>query len=146
MKKSILLSLSIGLLLAAAPAQAKDKVISPTQLPQASLSFIDEYFKGSEVKTATKDADFLSVEYEVMLADNTSIEFNKKGEWKEVKNKTAGISPSFIPEKISQYIKANYKDAKIVKIDKNRSTYEVELDNSLELVFTLNGTFSRIDD
>ena len=109
--------------------------------PQKAQQFINTHFSGVEVLSATVDDD-----YEVYLANGTKVEFTMQGEWKEVKCPGAAVPAAIIPAAISKYVKANFPNSTIVKIDKKYSGYEVELNTDLELVFDKNGNFIGIDD
>ena len=118
-----------------------DRPITFQQLPQKAQQFINTHFSGVEVLSATVDDD-----YEVYLANGTKVEFTMQGEWKEVKCPGAAVPAAIIPAAISKYVKANFPNSTIVKIDKKYSGYEVELNTDLELVFDKNGNFIGIDD
>ncbi|MBB1140934.1 PepSY-like domain-containing protein [Myroides sp. WP-1] len=137
--------LSMGALLMSETTQAKDIIITKNELPKKALMFMDTHFNGKEIQTVEKDADFLSVSYKVTFADRIEIEFDQSGEWDEVDGNGNTLPTSFILDPIVTYVKQNYKETSIVKIDKKRSYFEVELHNGLELEFSKSGTFKRID-
>ena len=84
--------------------------------------------------------------YDVILTDGTNVEFNHKGEWKEIKRHGLPIPPAIIPEVIQDLIKKNYSSNKVVKIEKEIRDYEIKLDNGLEMTFDLKGNLIDIDD
>ena len=137
MKKVLVLLLSVMALNVYAFA---DKPVTFTQLPQKAQQFITKHFSGVQFLSATMDDD-----YEVYLANGTKVEFTLQGDWKEVKC-TGGVPAAIVPAAISKYVKTNYANAAIVKIDKKYSGYEVELNNGLELKFDTKGNFLAIDD
>ena len=118
-----------------------DRPITFQQLPQKAQQFINTHFSGVEVLSATVDDD-----YEVYLANGTKVEFTMQGEWKEVKCPGAAVPAAIIPAAISKYVKANFPNSTIVKIDKKYSGYEVELNTDIELKFDKNGNLVGIDD
>ena len=118
-----------------------DRPITFQQLPQKAQQFINTHFSGVEVLSATVDDD-----YEVYLANGTKVEFTMQGEWKEVKCPGAAVPAAIIPAAISKYVKANFPNTIIVKIDKKYSGYEVELNTDIELKFDKNGNLVGIDD
>lgn len=138
MKKLFVLLLGLMTLNAFA---VNDRPITFQQLPQKAQQFINTHFSGVEVLSATVDDD-----YEVYLANGTKVEFTMQGEWKEVKCPGAAVPAAIIPAAISKYVKANFPNTTIVKIDKKYSGYEVELNNDLELKFDKNGNFIGLDD
>ncbi|MGG5507717.1 MULTISPECIES: PepSY-like domain-containing protein [unclassified Myroides] len=144
--KTILVGVfSMATLFFSETTQAKDIIITKNELPQKALMFMDTHFKGKEIQTIEKDDDFLSVSYKVTFADRLEIEFDRSGEWDEVDGNGTALPTSFMLDPIVAYVKQQYKETAIVKIEKKRSYYEVELQNGLELEFSKSGTFKRID-
>ena len=103
-----------------------DKVTNNiNELPQVSRTFLNNYFDGNKVSHIKIDKDlFLVDSYDVILTDGTSVEFNRDGEWKEVK--------SF--------------GQKIMTVERGKRKVSVDLANGLELKFDLNGNLIDIDD
>ena len=88
----------------------------------------------------------LSKTYEVRLDNGIEIDFDKNGAWDKVDGNYISIPAELIPEFIVQYVKANFPDTRILKIDKERGGYEVELSNKLDLKFNSRGKLLCIDD
>lgn len=124
----------------------EDKIITTDKLPEAALSFIKEYFPESTISFVKKDAGFSGTIYEVKLQDGTEIDFNGKGEWRKVDCKRTAVPGKLVPEAIAEYVQANFPGQLIVKIDKDRLGYEIELGSDLELKFDKNGKLKKIDD
>ena len=120
---------------------ANDRPVTFQQLPQKAQTFITTHFSGVEFLSATVDDD-----YEVYLANGTKVEFTLQGEWKEVKCPGSAVPAAIIPAAISKYVKANFPNSTIVKIEKKYSGYEIELNNDMELKFDKNGRFLSYDD
>lgn len=120
---------------------ANDRPVTFQQLPQKAQQFITTHFSGVEFLSATVDDD-----YEVYLANGTKVEFTLQGEWKEVKCPGSAVPAAIIPAGISKYVKANFPNSTIVKIDKKYSGYDIELNNDMELKFDKNGRFLSYDD
>lgn len=146
MKNIKFLFLALALTVFAVSASARDEVIRENQLPAAARSFVKQHFKNRTVTTARKDVDFGSASYDVVLNSGTKIEFNSKGEWKEVDCAPAAVPAAIIPSAIRTYVKANYANCKIVKIERDRSGFDIELSNDLDLRFDKQGKFIRVDD
>lgn len=123
-----------------------DKVINKNQLPAQAQSFLNEHFAGSKISYAKQDTDFLQRTYEVMLADGTKLEFTSKGAWKEVDCRYGEVPAAIVPAPVSKYVNENYKDAKILKIERDSRGYEVKLSNKLELAFNNDFKIVDIDD
>ena len=92
------------------------------------------------------DSLIIIICYDVILTDGTNVEFNHKGEWKEIKRHGLPIPQAIIPEVIQDLIKKNYSSNKVVKIEKEIRDYEIKLDNGLEMTFDLKGNLIDIDD
>lgn len=146
MKNMKFLFLALALTLCSVSLSARDQVISEQQLPAAAKTFVKQYFKNRTVSMAKKDVDFGSASYDVVLNSGTKIEFNSKGEWKEVDCAPAAVPEAIIPSAIRTYVKANYANCKIVKIERDRSGFDIELSNDLDLRFDKQGKFIRVDD
>lgn len=125
---------------------ASDTLISKQQLPQKALTFINTYFKAKEVSYVAEDKELFSTSYKVRFVDRVEIEFDGKGEWEEVDGNKTAIPTGFINANILNYVKQNFAGVSIIKIEKSFRKYEVKLSNNLELEFTKEGKFSRIDD
>ena len=117
---------------------ADDRMIPVSQLPATVNTFVTKNFPGKTITYAEKDVEFGGTKYDVMLNDGAKIEFDKKGNWDNVDCK--------VPAAIAQYVKTNFPGAKIVKIDKERHGYDIELSNDIELKFNKNGALIGMDD
>ena len=122
-----------------------DKVTNNiNELPQVSRNFLNNYFNGNKVSHIK--IDFLVDSYDVILTDGTSVEFNRDGEWKEVKSFQQNIPDTLIPAEIRQYVSQNYPGQKIMTVERGKRKVSVDLANGLELKFDLNGNLIDIDD
>lgn len=127
-------------------SMVSDTIISKQQLPQKALSFITNYFKGKEISYVKQDKELFSTSYEVQFVDRMKVEFDGKGEWEEVDGRKMAIPTGFINTNIVNYVKKNFAGVDITKVEKGFRKIEVKLSNGLELEFTKEGKFSRIDD
>ena len=97
--------------------------------------FVSTYFPKATILFTQHDDG----EYEVRLSDGTEIEFTRKGEWKNIDCKHSNIYTSvpaeLIPVEITNYVKASFPNENIIKIDKDRRDWEIELSNRLEIKF-----------
>lgn len=129
-------------------ANAKDTYTrDESVLPQAAKSTISNNFKAKvSLIKIDKTLGFVS-EYEVILSDGSEISFDKNGNWEDVEVARGNEVPTgFIPTGVRNYVNQNHKGQKIESIDKERSGYEVELSNGIDLKFDTNGKFIRYDD
>ena len=124
--------------------EKNDEMVNPNKLPSEAQTFLATNFPNATVKTVVKDYDDATHTYKVTLSDGTFVEFRKSGEWKEVENRVDGVPTSVIPTKIQDYLTTNYPDDFVVDIERERR-YDVELNTGLDLEFSLDGDFIRID-
>ena len=125
---------------------AQDQVVNYNQMPKNGKSFVSKYFGAKHVASVMLDDDYFSKEYKVYFNNGTKAEFDGSGNWKEVDGKHSAIPTGFIPSKITNYVKRSFPKAKIIKIEKDRTSYEIELSNGLDVKFDRNGNFKKIDD
>lgn len=147
MFKKILFTM-IAVLGISTAAMAKDTYAHDASvLPEAARTVLANNFK-AQVSLVKIDKDFGRVsDYEVILTDGTEITFDRNGNWDNVEVGVNGNIPSaFIPNEIAQYVKKNQPGQKIVGIDKERSGYDVELANGVDMKFNKQGQFVRYDD
>ena len=128
-------------------AQAdNDRPISFDQLPKQAQQLINESFPNDRMSYAKMERDLLDVSYEVILVSGVKLEFGRKGEWKEISTRNAAIDPKLIPAQIREYVAQNHPDSQIVKIERDRYTYEVKLTNGIQLKFNHSFRFVGWDD
>lgn len=125
--------------------QAKDIPITVTQLPAKAQTLLKTHFPKQNVVYVIKDQGLINTDYEVKLDNFTDIEFDANGNWTEVDGDDRAIPTGFIPNSIVTYVKSNFPNMNITKIEKSRRKYEVELNGDIEIEFDLNGNFLRID-
>ena len=148
MKKLFLLTVIVAL--CSAMGFAFDKYsIDRNDLPQAAQDFLTEHFPKAKVGMVKVDKHLLKkTDYDVKLVNGTKIEFNNAGKWTSVDCKTKTVPEKIIPKAIRTYVKKNFSDVTIVKIEKSSSKYEVDLSDGVELTFNLLGQFKsmKMDD
>ena len=112
----------------------------------AIQQFVKTYFP----ETTILYTQFDDGEYEVRLSDGTEIDFTRKGEWKNIDCKHSNIYTSvpdaLIPVEIANYVKSSFPDESIIKIDKDRRDWEIELSNRLEIKFDKKFNVLEFDD
>ena len=123
-----------------------DRVITFDQLPEKAKTFITTDFADQKVSYAKEETDIFEVTYEVVFSQGTKIEFDSKGEWKEIDCKYTMLDEKFVPDQIKAYVAKQWPDVKFVRIEKGRYGYEVDLTNGLELTFDKNFNLIEIDD
>ena len=147
MKKIICLAVAAALMLIALPLRAdRERIIDPEQLPAAAKTFVQKYFPENTISTAQKEVDGLRTKYSVHLDDGTEIEFNSKGEWDNVDCNFHSVPAELIPAGIAAVVEKRFPGQSIVKIDKERYGYELELSNDIELKFDKKYNLIGMDD
>ena len=145
-KVSLFLVAIVSMVMQSVTCLAGDMVIPAGQLPAAAQTFVKKNFPNTAISYVTKEMEFMGATYEARLADGTEIDFDKKGNWDKVDCQLKAVPAALIPAEISQFVKTNHPDAIIVKIDKERYGYDIELSNDLELKFNKKGQLIGIDD
>ncbi len=146
MKKFAVLTVALLFVFALTGRADNDRPIAVDQLPQKAQQFIKQHFPKSKIALAKEEREFLDLRYEVVFANSVKIEFLKDGEWKEVDCKYSAVPAAIVPVKIAEYVAKNYEDVQIVKIDRDKREYEVDLSNGLELTFDTKFNLIDIDD
>ncbi len=141
MKKLFLLLVSVFTLQFA--SADNDKPIAFEQLPATAQQFVKQNFADQKVAFVKKESELFDASYELMFVSGDKIEFNKKGEWTDVRCKHTGVPAAVVPAKIAEFVKSSYPDAKILSLEKDRYSYEVRLSNFWEIKFDLQ--FNVID-
>lgn len=139
---TLLLTLGISL-----SACAKEKLIEFNKLPEKAQTFIKTNFPEATAISIILDQDGLDKDYTVNLNEGTCIEFDRKGNWESIKN-MKGVDNKFLPAKAAEYIQANYAGIMTIEISydqRDLDTYEVKLENHVELKFAKDGSFLGTD-
>ncbi len=115
-------------------------------LPNSAQVVLKNNFK-ADVSHIKIEKNFGKIkEYDVVLTDGTEITFDSHGNWKDIEvRQNASVPASLVPKAIADYVKQNQKNAKITGIEKEKSGYEVELSNGIEIKFNTAGQFLRFE-
>ena len=119
-----------------------DKPIAVNALPVKAQTLLSNHFN-QKVMLATTESGVVSRSYDVVLQNGTKLEFDKKGNLTEIDCKRGIVPALLIPQAIKNYLKDNYAEQSVKKIEMNKNEYEVELTNGLDLTF--NKHFQLID-
>ncbi|MBR6264206.1 MAG: PepSY-like domain-containing protein [Prevotella sp.] len=125
---------------------ADDMIIPASQLPAAATNFVKTNFPGQVISYASVDRDFSGTKYEVTLNNGVELDFDKSGTWDKVDCNFSAVPANLVPANIANYVKTNFPGTSIIKIDKERYGYDIELSNDLELKFNKKGQLMNIDD
>ncbi len=128
-------------------ATANDVVTKDVErLPLKAKELISAYFPSEKISYIKIDEEILTTTYDVVFVSGTEIDFTEDGIWKDIDCKRSEVPAGVIPEKIALYVRQNFADAFITKIEKDGKKYEVELSNRLDLYFDRNFDFIGLDD
>ncbi|MGL5561515.1 MAG: PepSY-like domain-containing protein [Tannerellaceae bacterium] len=148
MKRTRSMSLMILVLLCSAISLMgqQQKVATFYQLPESIKTFVLTHFDSLAIQQVQQDRDL----YKIDLINNGELEFFKKNlKWKEIKIKR-GIPYTILntlPTPISQYLRENFPQAKVIEVEfvDDKQVYELKLNNSVELLFDTDGTFLALE-
>lgn len=145
MKK--IFALLVALVFSVGAIYARDKVTSDVNvLPQPARTLLAKHFPKIAVNHIKIDSDVFSKDYDVVLQNGTEVSFDKDGNLKEVEAGVNTVPDGLVLKPIRQYVKSNFKGRRIVALDVDRNSYDIELSDGLELKFDRAGNFLRIDD
>ena len=100
-----------------------DKPIHVGQLPTKAQTLITTYFKNHKIALAKMESGLLSKSYDVIFTNGEKLEFNKSGDWTEVKCTKSEVPSAIVPEPIRTFLKNNYPDGKIIQIERKDKGY-----------------------
>lgn len=112
-----------------------DWVVPTSALPQKAQDFISQKFQGASIYYVEKDDG----KYEVKLSNGVEIDFSWGGDWVKIDGNYTGVSYSVLPANVVNTIKNTYPDSVIIKVEKTWGTYEIKLNNMMELYISSNG-------
>ena len=117
------------------------------RLPAAARETIKQNFPDAKISYIKIEKDFFqSANYETTLTTGMEIDFNSKGDWIEVDCKRQAVPAGFIPASVKEYVETNFPTVLIVKIERGRKGYSIEMNNGLDADFDTAGMFLRLDD
>jgi Protein of unknown function (DUF2874). len=144
MKKILMIGLAVFLALPF--ASAKDVITKDVEkLPVLAREFISKYFPDEKISYIEIDRGIVSTTYEVTFVNGIDLEFNKKGEWREVDTKNFPIPAGIVPDQINEFVKQHFEQEFITQIEKKMFRYEIKLSNKMELEFNKKGELVEID-
>lgn len=122
-----------------------DMPISKEDMPSSVQRNVTRYFGKKNISSIIKDKEDGKIVYEVSFDDGTKAEFSSNGSIIEAKNHN-GVPASIVSARVQAYVRKYYPQSKIVQWKKKSNKQKIELDNDLDLEFSLRGDFLRIDD
>ena len=142
MKKSLFILLAFVMTMCLPVMAESDRVITFDQLPVPAQTMLKKYFAEKVPLIITVDWD----DYKVIYQSGEKVEFDKKGNWKDLDCKVSAVPTALIPEQIKANVKATFPAATIIKLDRDRRGYDVKLNNGMEIEFDKNFRVVDLDD
>ncbi len=127
--------IAVGILLFGAWMIDYDRPVSANQLPAPAREFLTAHYADSRPALVKKEFEHLRVTYKVILTDATKLEFHGNGSWKAIESKLGTVPSEIVPQPIRNYITENFPGCSVSEIKHGRRSYEVELNNGIDLTF-----------
>ena len=89
---------------------------------------------------------FLRKPLRIVFASYMPVSYTHLGNWMEVDCKKNAVPAALIPASVKDYVKANFPNEIITKIERKSTGIEVELANDFSLKFNKKGQFVSLDD
>ena len=118
---------------------------TPTDIPVEIQKYVTTHFPDQQILQVIKETDGLTVTYDVYLDNQTELEFNRKKEIIKIESKFE-LPDSVIPAKIKAYVVANFPAYYIIGWELEGNHQQIKLNNDMDIEFTMDGDFIRIDD
>ena len=144
MKKSIffVLALVMSICLPLTLMADNDQVITFDRLPATAQAMLKQNFADKVPLVITADWD----DYKVMYTNGDKVEFDKKGNWRDIECKTSQVPAALIPAQIVANVNATFPGAAVTESDRDRRGYSVKLSNGLELEYNRSFQIVELDD
>ena len=104
MKKSLLIIVAFVMTMCFTVKADNDRVITFEQLPAEAQTMLKSYFADKVPLVITVDWD----DYTVIYQSGERVEFDKKGNWKDLNCKTSAVPAALIPEQIMASVKKTF--------------------------------------
>lgn len=115
-------------------------------LPKAAQTILADNFKAKVNLVKIEKTLGRVTDYEVILTDGTEISFDRDGNWQSVEvGKSSSVPSFFILKAIADHVKTSHSGQKIVGVEKERSGFEIELSNGIDMKFDKQGQFLKFD-
>lgn len=145
MKRLAFIALLISAFTMGAFAKKGKQPVAFDQLPQTVQAEFNKSFTTDQVQYITYQKELDRRIYTFVLSEGTKVKYDNKAVLRKVENKD-GIMETLVPEKIIEYAQKTFPNATITEYSHERSCQEIELNNSIELIFNKRCKFLRIED
>ena len=134
---------TLGLLLFATSCD-EEKGLSENEIPNEITTYVTTHFPTNNIIRVTEDKDGTRKSYDVVLSGNIKLEFNRQREITDI-DSSSRLPDSVIPQAIRDYASENYPDNFITDWELEDNHQQVGLNNDIDLEFTMDGGFLRVD-
>jgi di/tripeptidase len=134
---------TLGLLLFATSCD-EEKGLSENEIPNEITTYVTTHFPTNNIIRVTEDKDGTRKSYDVVLSGNIKLEFNRQREITDI-DSSSRLPDSVIPQAIRDYASENYPDNFITDWELEDNHQQVGLNNDVDLEFTMDGEFIRVD-
>lgn len=127
---------------------ARDVVTTDmSQLPEAARVLIQKHFQKYKIAYIKIDNEpFGKKEYDVLFKGGQEIAFSQNGMWEDIDCKRDTVPAALVPQYVRDYVKKEYPDAFVNKIErKRRGGVEIDLNNGFSLEFNAKGKLVDVD-
>ena len=146
MKKTVIALVLLFTLFETMAAVDRDSPIAYSSLPQPARDFVGMHFPEAKSLRTKVEKGIFSIEYEVTLSNGFSVEFDRKGRWKEVDGNGQTLPDAVIPPAILETLRKDFPDNAAIEISFDDGVYEVTFDNGMEYEFEGSGKLVHFDD
>ncbi|MCO6494247.1 MAG: PepSY-like domain-containing protein [Bacteroidetes bacterium] len=122
----------------------KETILTTSETPEEINEYVATHFPNNKIIRVVKDVNGLNKTYDITLDSNISLEFNRKKEIIEIDG-SSKLPDSVIPSKIREYVYTNYPDSYITDWELEGKNQQIGLNNDLDIEFSMNGDFIRVD-
>ena len=134
---------TLGLLLFATSCD-EEKGLSENEIPNEITTYVTTHFPTNNIIRVTEDKDGTRKSYDVVLSGNIKLEFNRQREITDI-DSSSRLPDSVIPQAIRDYASENYPDNFITDWELEDNHQQVGLNNDIDLEFSMDGVFIRVD-
>ena len=112
-----------------------DWIVPAESLPEKARQFIAQNFADSQIWYIENDDG----KFEVELSNGIKIDFLYNGDWNEIDAEYVGIPYNVFPPNVANTIRNTYPQTVIISAEKKWGTYEIKLNNMMELYISADG-------
>ncbi len=123
-----------------------DRPIQMNQLPKKIQSFVSTYFPKAKIAIAKVEEGYFDRVYDLIFTDGNKIEFDRNGNWEEIDCKRSFVPWEIVPNEITESVKTNFSEVKILKIERKKKKYKLKLSNGYKLEFNQEFDLIEMDD